>query len=93
MGSWEECLRSVQFVAEMADGLIVDVRAEGVQSHRERFVYLIGNEIGFGAVELTHQSAGVLETMHLFASDLCHGALSAVGDQLDGVDEVLFFEP
>jgi hypothetical protein len=76
----------------MADGFIVDVGGQRMQTYGESLVLLVGNEIDFGVVKLAHQSAGVLQAMHLFASDLGHGGFSPVSDEFDGVDEVFFLQ-
>ena len=49
----------------------------------------IGQDIDLGAVDGTQQAAGIVMTRHLLADNLHHGCLSAVGDHLDGVEEML----
>ena len=63
---------------------------QGVQAHGESFILLVGNQVDFGAEELSDQRAGIVEPFELLAGKLREGCFSPISDELDRVDEVFF---
>ena len=62
----------------------------GVQAHGESFILLVGNQVDFGAEELSDQRAGIVEPFELLPGKLREGCFSPISDGLDRVDEVFF---
>ena len=62
----------------------------GVQAPGESFILLVGNQVDFGAEELSDQRAGIVEPFELLAGKLREGCFSPISDELDRVDEVFF---
>ncbi len=48
----------------------------------------IGAEVDGGVDEAAHEAAGVVTAAQGFAGEMDEGGLAAVGDELNGVDEV-----
>ena len=61
-----------------------------MQAHGESFILLVGNQVDFGAEELSDQRAGIVEAFKLLACKLREGCFGPISDELDGVDEVFF---
>ncbi|MBV8970259.1 MAG: hypothetical protein JO331_14545 [Verrucomicrobia bacterium] len=74
----------------MPDDFVMSLRGHGMQAHDESFILLVGNQVDLGAEQLSDQRAGIVEPFELLASKLRKGCFSAISDELDGVDEVLF---
>ena len=64
--------------------------AHWVQTHRQRFILLVGDKIDFGAEKLSNQGTGIVEAFDLLAGKLREGRFRPISDQLDRVDEVFF---
>jgi len=73
----------------MSEGIVGGLVGKRVEADGECRGLRIGQDIDLGAVDGTQQAAGIVMTCHLLADNLHHGCLSAVGDHLDGVEEML----
>ena len=62
-----------------------------VQLEGQGSLLFVGHEIGLGIVDGAEQTSGIVGPGHGFAQQRGHGGLGAVGDHLDGVDQVLCF--
>ena len=78
------------FCADVADDFVMSFGAHWVQTHRQRFILLVGNKIDFGAEKLSNQGTGIVEAFDLLAGKLREGRFRPISDQLDRVDEVFF---
>ena len=74
----------------MADDFVLTLGGHRVQAHRESFIFLVGNQVDFGAKDLSNQGTSLIEAFDFLAGQLCESCFSPISDELDGVDEVLF---
>ena len=76
----------------MRDGLVVSIVGEMMEVHGEGLVGMIWNEGGLGAIELAQEGSGGVLAVDFLTEDVGHGCFCAVGDELDGVNEVFFID-
>ena len=57
----------------MADDFVMSLGGQGVQAHGESFILLVGNQVDFGAEELSDQRAGIVEPFELLAGQAARG--------------------
>jgi len=62
---------------------------EVVQTNGKGGGLLIWEQVGVCVVDGPHKTSCIVVTRHVFSEYMDHAGLGAVGDHLDGVDEVL----
>lgn len=78
----------VEFAAESGDGGVVNGVGLALEFDTQFFAGGVGTEVDGGVHEAAHEAAAVVGAFEGFAGELDEGGLGAVGDELDGVDEV-----
>ena len=79
----------VEFFAEVGDDGVVGGVGLAVEFDAEFACGMIGAEVDGGLHEAAHEAAGVVTAAQGFAGEVDEGGFAAVGDEFDGVDEVL----
>ena len=79
----------VEFGAKCCDVEVMDGVGLTVQLDAQDAVVDVGAQIDGGIHEAADEASGIVGAGEGFAGQMHHGRLGAVGDELDGVDEVL----
>ena len=90
--AWKDGLCGGEFLTEMTDDFVLEWSGQRMKADGEGVIGMIGEEVARGVEDLADERASIVEAGDSFAGDLSQCAFRAVGDQLDGVDEVLAFD-
>ena len=74
---------------QLFDGVIVSRLGEMVEADGQGVGGQVRGKIGLGIEDLTQQRAGIVGAGDMLAKQRCHAGFGAIGDHLDGIDEVL----
>jgi hypothetical protein len=64
-----------------------------MQPDGQSFVRRVGTQIGGALKDLTHQGSGIVPAAQSLPDHLHPGGLGPVGDQLNGIHQVLLVRP